>query len=290
MRISEGHKSAQLLTRIQSNLAAKQKAMAEVATGSRVHKASDDPEAFAIAAKFRAQEVRFERMGQTNDQLSSVLEHSDRMLGNATSVLDEALSVSLQFASDGYSATQMNAAAQAVAGLKESLLEVANTRFQGAYVFGGISDQQPPFTSAGDYQGSDLGKVVEIAPQEFVQTSTGSEIFGGQSNVFQLLDSLENALLSGDTNSVRASVDQLRSHRTNVVDARQEIGHQLETIEHARSFLEVVQAQAKIGAGNATDADPAAAISNLLSTTNTLEALTRSENRMQGLLDQLLKL
>lgn len=290
MRISEGHKNAQLLSRLQSNLAAKGKASEQVSSGLRVQRASDDPQAHQVAEKLKAQGARFEAMLKTNDQLVSGLDHADRMLANATTVVDEALRIAQQFSSDTFSGEQMAAAAKSIEGLKESLLEVANSKFQGEHTFGGTSDQTPPYSATGILQGQTLSRVVEIAPREFVQTPVATDIFGDQNNVFAVLDKISAALSLQDTNAVRGNLEPLKGFRAGIVGARQEIGHKLEVLDHAQGFLDALKTEATIDAGKATDADPAKAISNLLSISNTLEVYAQSEDQVQQLMDQMLKL
>lgn len=290
MRISEGHKNAQLLARLQSNLAAKDKAAEQVASGLRVQRASDDPQTHQVAEKLKAQGARFESMLKTNVQLSAGLDHADRMLANATTVVDEAMRIAEQFSSDSFSPEQMQAAAKSIEGLKESLLEVANSKFQGVHAFGGTSDQTPPYSSAGVLQNQTMSRVVEIAPREFVQTPVATDIFGDQNNVFGVLDKLSAALSLQDTNAVRGNLAPLKEFRGNIVGARQEIGHKLDVLEHAQGFLDALKTEATVGAGKATDADPAKAISSLLSISNTLEVYAQSEDQVQQLMDQMLKL
>lgn len=289
MRISDSQRNAQLLTRLQSNLGEKNKAMDEVATGLRVHRASDDPQAHAAAAKFRAHEARSDSMIRANEQLGASLEHAERLLENGTVVLDEAMRISQQFSSNGYSPEQAGAAADAIAGLRESLLEIANSKFQGAFVFGGTANQSAPYSSTGTFQGATEGNIVEIAPKEFVETPFAEQTFGGQNTIFGVLNDLESALRNQDNNAIQTSFGKLKEARSTMIGQRQNLGEQLGTIEHAQTFLETVHQRSQINAGKAVDADTAASISNLVSISNTLEVFGRTEGKVQDLLDQMLK-
>lgn len=84
--------------------------------------------------------------------------------------------------------------------LKNQLLDIANAKVDGNYLFAGYADKTMPFS--GDpvvYNGTNDHKLVEVSAGQTVQTNlTGSELFTNPTDIFATLNNLEAALNSGD--------------------------------------------------------------------------------------------
>lgn len=280
-----------MLSRVRSNDARLQKSMEEVVSGSRVNRASDDPTAHATASKCRTQAVRYENLIDTNEEVRSYFERADGALSSASDAMDEALSLAQQMASGPRSADQMAAAAKTVQGLREQVLDVANTQYRGAAIFGGVDDTHPAFDPAGGFLGSAITRRVPIAPGETVEMLSGATLFGsGSSNVFDALNSLEVALTAGDQAGVSAAIDSIRGGREAIVNSRQSVGEKLDVIDFATNFMADAVLSNFDRAGELTDADIAAGIANVQSTATTMQLAVQAQSRVSATVDQLFKL
>ncbi|MEZ4461620.1 MAG: hypothetical protein R3E66_18235 [bacterium] len=291
MRVTEHQKSTAMLSRLKSNDARLQKSMEEVVTGSRVNRASDDPTTHAAASKYRTQAVRYENMVDNNDQVKSYFEAADSALASASGAMDAAVNLAQQMASGPRTPDQMAAAVKTVQGLREQVLDAANSQFRGAAIFGGIDDTNPAFDDTGGFLGSATSRRVPIAPGESIDMMTGATAFGsGANSAFDALNALESALSSGDQSAVGAAIDSLRGGREAIVGGRQEVGEKLNMVEFASNFMSNAVLSNADRAGELTDADIAASIANVQSATGTMQLAVQASARVNAAVDSLFKL
>lgn len=122
-----------------------QTAVEEMSTGRSVNNLSDNP---AAAAAY----VGNEALSSENDQfqtnvtdLQGKLQAADSALNNAEQIMTTAISVGTEGANGTMSAADRQAIAVQVQGLSQQMLGLANTAYQGVYVFAGTNVTAPPF-------------------------------------------------------------------------------------------------------------------------------------------------
>jgi len=142
--------------------------------------------------------------------------------------LQQAISLGVEGANGTMSQQDRAALANQVLGISQQMLGVANTSYNGRYLFAGTADSQPPYVASPGgiaYQGNDSVNQVEIeAGQSIAVNQPGSQLFSAAgASVFQALSDLATALQSNSstsddianaTNEVRAAYDQLNWART----------------------------------------------------------------------------
>ncbi len=196
----------------------------------------------------------------------------------------------MQLGNETLTPDQLASAAGEVDELRETMLDVANATFDGSYVFGGTADDVSPFNDS-TYRGSATGRTVSVGDTADVETLSGEEVFGATgADVMRTLENLSGHLRAGDHDSVRAELDNLASGMSDISAARQRVGHQLETIDHARAFSESMITQNDIEVSNLTDADFADAVSRMQQARVTYEASVEIASRTNELSNLFLRL
>ena len=145
-----------------------------------------------------------------------------------------------QGANGTVSAADRQALAQQVQGLQQEMLGLANTTYQGVYVFGGTNVSAAPFAqdasspSGVQYNGNSGVTSVEIAEGQSLQTNVaGNQLFLNSSgSIFGALNDLANALTSG--NGIAAA-------NTEVQQAFAQLNTQQVTYSNALSQLQGTQ-------------------------------------------------
>lgn len=198
----------------------------QTATGLRVNQPSDDPAAYAEAKLLSQQESAANNdisvASQAQDQLSTI----DNALSGVTNALDSAIQQATQGADSTISTTQMAALGQAVTGLLAQVIGVGNTRYNGAYVFGGDQVLNTPYSATGVYSGDSQSNSVTLSDGTSMQLSfNGQSIFGdATTGAIGTLTALAAALNAGDKSAVAAALPQLQTAIQQVAGARAAIG------------------------------------------------------------------
>src|SRR5450432_301500 len=123
-------------------------ALAQLATGRRVNVPSDDPAAAATLSLNHAQASQDDQFLTVIGGVSARLQVADSTIGSVVSSLDRAISLGVEA---GGGATlpdaDRSAIAQELQGVQQQILGLANTSFQGTYLFGGTADTSAPFSA-----------------------------------------------------------------------------------------------------------------------------------------------
>jgi flagellar hook-associated protein 3 FlgL len=157
----------------------------ELTTGKAVNQPSDNPSAAAVIQQLQ-KTLDYRTQYSTNitsgsDQLNEV----GSTLGDVTTLITQAQSIASANVSSITSSDARASAATVVDSLYNQALSLANTSYEGNYLFGGTNAQNAPYTqtAAGtQYDGvnSTLSNTFEEATTLSFQV-TGQQVFGGQS-------------------------------------------------------------------------------------------------------------
>ncbi|TVS18225.1 MAG: hypothetical protein EA424_11360 [Planctomycetaceae bacterium] len=159
----------------------------QAATGLRILKPSDDPQAMQATLLAKARQARFDVELNNVRDVRALLDHRVSLLRDANQILARARDVALQ-AHQADSTAERESLALEVESLLERLFHVANARHGTAFLFGGGESKVPPFAIARGlspadsreirYQGLDGRNEVVVSPGRTVPADvSGAEIF-----------------------------------------------------------------------------------------------------------------
>ncbi len=157
----------------------------QVATGKRIITPSDDPGAAAEIIRLRSELNQVEAYQRNADQAISALSFEEGAIAGAESILQRARTLAVQGANDGtLSASDREIIASEIDGLRDSLLNIGNTRnADGEYIFAGDTVNTEAFSEAGgvvNYNGSGGPRFINIASGIRIQVNdTGADLFAG---------------------------------------------------------------------------------------------------------------
>ncbi len=242
-------------------------ALAQLASGRRVNVPSDDPAAAAVLSLNHARASQANQFLQVISGVSARLQVADSTLGSVVSSLDRAISLGIEGGGSTLSASNRNAIAGELQGLQQQLVSLANTSFQGTYLFGGTADQKAPFSanvaspSGVSYAGNNGSNTLSVGESFSVSTNIpGSQLFttpGG--DVFQAVHDLAAAVQSNTgidiaVAAVRKAFDSITSQRVFYGNTLNQLDAQQTSLNGER--LQLAQQENTVGG-----ADPAAAAS-----------------------------
>jgi flagellar hook-associated protein 3 FlgL len=118
----------------------------ELSSGLRVTSIGSDPVAAAQNVQLLNTIQRDDSFTQTSSLTQGLLQVTDSALGSVVTQLNQALSLATQANNGTLNSSDLKAISNQLAGIRDEVLSLANTNYQGQYVFGGSQSGQTPFT------------------------------------------------------------------------------------------------------------------------------------------------
>jgi flagellar hook-associated protein 3 FlgL len=266
---------------LQQSQSAVNTALLQVSTGKSVSVPSDNPAASANMVQNTISTQDVDQYTQNAGTVLSMVQTADSALSSVVSSLTKAVTLGVEGANGTTNASDQQAIATQVQGILTNVVSLANTSFQGSYLFGGTATGQAPYTadptsaSGYKYNGNSGINSVAVGDDLRVQSNVpGSQIFSNSSNdVLGSLSSLVTALQSGNnsaiqsaTNSITSALNYVGQQRVLYANAEtqlnsQETYLQQETVSltsQANSLVGVDMAQAATSLAQAQTANSAA--------------------------------
>ncbi len=309
-RISENQIFNRMLYHVLNNRRQTNTFSEEVASGKKVHVPGDSKRSATIA-QFQSTLSKVEDYGQRAKQIVGMMSFQEDALEQANDVLIRAQEIATQGANETLGATERALLAEEVYELREHIVNLANSKYLGRYVFSGAADDTPAYSRDVDYvtgagqgvynysynsnPGSTLQRAVPVTDSLTITVNTrGDQIFG---NAITALEELGRSL-SGyrtdnadptnavnnaayvfptdydqQTQDIAATIDSLKSAiDSDIMTERTNIAGRLRRIDTAASVLELTRDQAKDVLAKLQDADMIESASNLTQAQTALEA------------------
>jgi flagellar hook-associated protein 3 FlgL len=118
----------------------------ELSSGLRVTTIGQDPVAAAQNVQLLNQIQRDDSFTQTNSLTQGLLQVTDSALGAVVTQLNQALGLAAHGNNGTLNASDLKAISNQLAGIRDEVLSLANTSYQGQYVFSGSQIGTAPFT------------------------------------------------------------------------------------------------------------------------------------------------
>lgn len=221
MRITENNIVSSLLLNINSSREQITKLQSQLASGKRVLKPSDDPQATDSILRLQAVIDKNEQYLKNVADGQAVLEETSTVLDGFLSIMQDVKN-ELITASNGSRQEALPVQANRLDQLLTQAVEIANTKFNGKYIFAGTNTLEAPFVLAADHStvtanpNGITGSINYDVAEGSAQTVNmdGQEAFQGVqffTTVIQLRDKLASGQFPavGDVESVGAIIDHV---------------------------------------------------------------------------------
>ncbi|MBI3330020.1 MAG: flagellar hook-associated protein FlgL [Nitrospinae bacterium] len=239
----------------------------DMASGKRVHKASDDPPTLTRILGFRTTVASLDQFQRTINQATSWQNVSEANLTHIEEVLIRAKEVALSQASDTVSADSRKAAAKQVDALLQEAVQDGNAQFGNQFLFSGRKTNVAPFLSDGTYQGDSSTIEVEIDGGTLVTLNTPGDVafkgVKGGVDIFGVLQDLKKALEANDRPGIAAQIDALDRGVNQVLNVRTDVGVRMIRLASEQDKLTGVSEQLTQLLGETEGVDVAKAITDL---------------------------
>ena len=282
MRV-DPHYVSGLVASLNSSTLAEQKLTSELSSGLAVSSLSDNPVAAGQVSMLTSTISQDDTFVQTAATAESLMQVADSALGSVVTQLTSALSLAVEGNSGTESASDLTALSQQLGSIRDQVVSLANTSYQGTYIFAGSDGNVQPFavdtsttpattTYYGDTQ---VGAVTTENGQQIQTGLAGSAVFVAPgADVMTALNNLV-ADFAGGTVSGTASTDigVLQTALSNVSQQRLSLDSSLNRIQTASSFAQTDATNRTATVSTLVAADPATVATQLSSAETQNQAL-----------------
>jgi flagellar hook-associated protein 3 FlgL len=180
--------------------ASEQQLTAQLSSGARVNWLSDDPLAAGENVLLLNQIQRDDSFTQTSSLVQGQLQVADSALGGVVSQLTQAISLATRGNNGTLNSSDLKSISNQLVGIRDEAVALANTSYQGQYIFGGSQTGTLPFTISSTttpetvtYNGdASINSLVTPNGQRIQLNVPGDQIFtaSGDNNVLGVLNKL----------------------------------------------------------------------------------------------------
>jgi len=241
----------------------------ELSTGSDVNQPSDNPLAAALLIENNDQATFNASYLQSLNTINGQLSTADSTLSSVETTLQQAISLGIEGANGTLSASDRTDIAQELQGIQSQLISLANTSYEGNYLFGGTETTAPPYAASSSdpsgvtYNGNSGVNKVSVGNGYQIEVNLpGSQLFSAAgNNVFLALNNLITAMQSNSdiasaTNGLSSASDYLTAQRVFYGNSMDQVQSQTTYLDTAKQ--QIAAQQTSLGA-----ADMATAATNL---------------------------
>jgi flagellar hook-associated protein 3 FlgL len=208
---------ANLVGSLDQTQATEQQLTAELSSGVRVTSLSQDPLAAGENVLLLNQIQQDDSFTESSNLVTGQLQVADSALGSVVSQLTQAISLATSANNGTMNASDVKSIASQLSGILNEVQSLANTGYQGRYIFAGGQTSTPPFATSTaispgvtTYNGDGNVNYLETPNGQKIQLNVpGDQIFSGagSNNVFGALNNLIADYSSGTVNTSQAVSD-----------------------------------------------------------------------------------
>lgn len=176
MRVTNNMLVNNLVSNVNRNLVNMSKKQDQLATGKKVHTASDDPVAASKIIKYRTDIAEYGQYERNTSDALSWLETTESTMMDINKVLQKARELTVKAANGTSTGDDIKKIGDEMRQLKNQIIMDANFSFAGRYVFSGYNTQEKLFNDDGTYKIGMTDIDINNPPTTRYQIGVGEEI------------------------------------------------------------------------------------------------------------------
>jgi len=268
LRVTPGMMHMQLSRNLNRNMLQMQGLSEQVTTGRKINRASDDPVGITYALRYRSELSSNEQYQKNVDSALSWLDFNDTVLSQSTDVMKRVKELAVQGSNGTNPLVALHNIRDEITQLKNQLLDIANSKLNGKYVFNGQKTTDIPYDptvvpfdpSTVQTDTGEISYAVGVGVTLPVNVS-GAVAFGNGNpapdvdNAFAVLDRIIAALGAGNHDAVSAEIVNIESRMDKILNAQSEIGARVNRVELMQNRLKDLEINLTDLQSKAEDAD-----------------------------------
>ncbi|MBL0714170.1 MAG: flagellar hook-associated protein FlgL [Desulfosarcina sp.] len=201
-----------------------------LSSGKRINRPSDDPVGIGKVLDYRKSLASFEQFDRNIQQAKNRIEFMEMTLEGVEALIVDAKNWAVNQA--GSATADREAAISSVRNIRDQILQLANSKMGGNYIFSGFQTNTPAFDPSGTYNGDNgYFSVLTGDNAEMQIEADGGRVLQGTEGVFDALDQLLTGLQTDDTVLIDAQIDRFLGAQDKVQSVRAENGAYYQQLE-----------------------------------------------------------
>lgn len=278
MRVTGKMLNLQLLENLQNNYVRLQRFQDQLASGQRVLRPGDDPIGVGYVMRYDTELSRSEEFLKNVSTALGWLKTMDSLMQQSMNVLHRARTLVQEAATGTVPADARLSIAAEFKQLKEQMVTIGNSTYDGRFMFNGQKTDVAPYTlvnAAND--ATDRGVYrLNVAPGVSVPLSIpGEDIFGqagSAQNVFKVLDDVIAHLQANDQNALLQDIAKIEERMDAIQRSWAEIGARTNRFELIQNRILDEQISLQKLRSDVNDVDMAEVITQLKTQESVLQA------------------
>jgi flagellar hook-associated protein 3 FlgL len=258
-----------LLAAISLNRQSQNTALQQISTGQSVNQLSDNPSAAAQVVLNHVQSSEDTQYLSNISNLTAQGQTVDSTLNSVVLAVNQAIGLGVEGGNSTLSDSNRQAIATELTGIRDQVLGLANTTYQGNYVFAGTATSTQPFVldatqpDGVKYNGNAGVNSSQIAPGQTISTNLpGNQIFTNPSG--DVLGALNGMITALQTNTgIAAANTNLGTAFSQLNTQRVFYGNTLRQMQSSQTLLNAKQTQLATQENSLVGVDLSASITNL---------------------------
>ena len=251
-----------------------QQLTAELSSGVRVNSLSQDPVAAGQNVMLLSQIQQDDSFTQSSNLVQGQLNVTDSVLGSVVSQLNTAISLAISANNGTMNPSNLKTISNQLDGIRSEVLALANTSYQGQYIFAGSQTSSVPFAisnatspAATIYSGDQDVNFIQTPNGQRIELNVpGDQIFSGAgaNSVFGALNNLVADFAGGTPSSTAVTDTEALSTALNYVSQqRVVIDSSLSRLTAASEAVTNEKTQLSVAQTNLMQADVASVATHL---------------------------
>jgi flagellar hook-associated protein 3 FlgL len=251
-----------------------QQLTAELSSGVRVNSLSQDPVAAGQNVMLLSQIQQDDSFTQSSNLVQGQLNVTDSVLGSVVSQLNTAISLAISANNGTMNPSNLKTISNQLDGIRSEVLALANTSYQGQYIFAGSQTSSVPFAisnatspAATIYSGDQDVNFIQTPNGQRIELNVpGDQIFSGAgaNSVFGALNNLVADFANGTPSSTAVTDTEALSTALNYVSQqRVVIDSSLSRLTAASEAVTNEKTQLSVAQTNLMQADVASVATHL---------------------------
>jgi flagellar hook-associated protein 3 FlgL len=238
-RITQRTLGTEVQANLQRSLSKLQQISEQMSSGKVLNRPSDSPTAAVSSLAYRSQLKRSEQYQRNLGDGTAWLGMADNTLQSMVTQLQRVRQLAVSGSNGAMGSQDRAAIAEEVDQLRQSLLGLANTTYQGRSLFGGNSTSTTAYDASGVFQGDNGAVTRAIAPGVTLDVNVnGAATFGsGASGLFGTLAQLTDDLRTNPAN-LQNDLTAIDGHLDNTLSTLGNVGARYRRLQTTKDTLD----------------------------------------------------
>jgi flagellar hook-associated protein 3 FlgL len=296
MRLSDQMMRNTLLRNITTNRDQLYDLQQELSSGEKVLNVSKDPGLYKQISRLEETQAKISGYTTNISTAKSELNTYEDLLNNLTDTVTSLKNLTLKANNSTYYTTSQETFRQEVDDTLEYLVQIANNKVSGKYMFAGSEVEEVPYTAVKTdgiitsvtYNGDNKQKTYDLDTDDKITINmSGTEVFQGRAgmdeDVFQAVIDLRQDMTTDTLENADEHLAQLQNIMDRLNAKKGEIGNKVSHMEDMESFMDNFKLTIDEQHADLRYTDMTEAISTLMNIETTLQASLQVAARMNNI-------